>query len=137
MKLSDLIIARDRLEDEILQRPIIDSEEPIRELTNKLEPFAGAWHKHILKNPSEDQPFIDHLKPFCTEKIRKFPARAKCFDANQIKHAARVLRLATLNSLLQQVAHGAIDLEDETKVAGDTKPAFDKKLAPLSPVVRQ
>src|ERR1035437_8622006 len=112
MKLTDLLIARERLENEI-QNNASNASPLVVHLANQLENYTGAWAKHILKSPTNDKPFVDILTPLCKEEIKKNSDIARQFAAEQILHGARVLRLAAIVTTLKRVAAGEFVLEDE------------------------
>ena len=134
MKFTDLLIARERLENEIQNDASNDASALTIHIANQLENYAGAWAKHILKCPTNDKPFIEILTPLCKEEIKKNPEMAGLFAAEQILHGARVLRLAAIVATLKRVAQGEIVMEDEG--TPDTNPIQTKKPAPLPPMIR-
>jgi len=131
MKLTDLIIARDRLKAEIESKPATAPEMMIQHMAHELDPYAGVWSKHVLHDPSDNKPFENVLVPLCAEAINNEPENANLYGADKIPFGARLLRLATLEFVLKKIAEGEIVLEDV-----NTTPSKIQKPAPLTPMIR-
>ena len=118
MRIADLLNEHDRLTEEVVNLPPDDRDEPnARAIGEELENYAGALTRAVMKDHTNDRPFIDEVTSRCNEAIRKNPELATHFDADHIRQIARRLRLAAIRATMKEVEAGRLVLPDDTRPA--------------------
>ena len=118
MKIADLLNEHDRLTEEVVNLPQDERDEPnARAIAEELENYAGALTRVVMKDHTNDRPFIDEVTSRCNEAIRKNPELAPHLDADRIRQLARRLRLAAIRATLKEVEAGRLALPEDTRPA--------------------
>jgi len=116
MRIADLLNEHDRLTEEVVNLPPDDRDEPnARAIGEELENYAGALTRAVMKDHTNDRPFIDEVTSRCNEAIRKNPELAPRLDADRIRRQARRLRLAAIRATLKEVEAGRLTMPEDTR----------------------
>lgn len=118
MKLTDLINERNRLDDAFpKQQQGGYCDISIFTIAEELEQYGISWLKEILKDPTNNQPFVEEVENRCKGFMRQQPAQAGQIDLTKLQYAASRLRLAAIGAALKKIAEGKLNLPD-----GNLKP---------------
>ncbi len=118
MRIADLLNEHDRLTEEVVNLPPHDRDEPNAcAISQELENYAGALTRVVMKDHTNDAPFVEEVACRCREAIRTNPDLAPHFGADRIRQVARSLRLAAIRATLKEVEAGRLALPEDTRPA--------------------
>ena len=118
MKLTDLINERNRLDAAFPKQQGGYCDINIFTLEEELEQYGISWLEKILKDPTNNQPFVEEVENRCKGFMRQQPAQAGQIDLTKLEYAASRLRLAAIEAALKKTVEGKLTLPDD----GDPKP---------------